>query len=300
MRAADLRTGITRVATLGRRVLPGTENSSTGERPIASRWLLLFAAGICLTLLLMGAWYAGRESSGLEAQRLSLSLNRLAQQVDSNQLALKQQTARTEQLQRALNASGKTNAVTLQVQLRKQLLAAQAEANEYKEIMGREREAAQQSARVIDALSSPGAHLMPFKAGEAAADSTAYALLINTSRLLFVASNLPHLESGRQFQLWIVRKADPKFVSAGVFTPDGNSRAVMSVNDASILSEISEVEVTDEPDGGSSAPTGTKLLETSVTESKNSNGGTVESGDISAADPQAGSSHRSVRPDTSR
>ncbi len=35
----------------------------------------------------------------------------------------------------------------------------------------------------------------------------------------------------------------------------------MSFDDASVLSDIALIEVTDEPEGGSSAPTGTKLLE---------------------------------------
>jgi len=79
--------------------------------------------------------------------------------------------------------------------------------------------------------------------------------------LIFVAANLPKLAEGRQFQLWLVRKDDPKIVSAGIFNPDDNQATVMSFDEGSVLSGISELEVTEEREGGNSTPTGTKLFE---------------------------------------
>ncbi len=226
-----------------------------------NRWRPFAIGAVILALLVPGAWYAGRESAGRDAQQIGSEVDQLAHQVASTQLALQQQKAQTDQLQKALTASGKAAAVTRETQLRQQLLKAQAEANNYKQIIERERQSATDNSRLVDALSNPRAYLLPLKGSEAAADSTAYALLVENSRLLVVASNLPELENGKQFQVWVVRKEDPKFVSAGVFAPDSTRRAFMSYDEPSILSGIAQVEVTEEPDGGSSAPTGAKLLE---------------------------------------
>ncbi len=262
MFSADFKAGLIRVAGFGRKVLSVPEDPAVAEHPQNDRWRLFAVGGVTLALLLTGAWYAGRESAGLEAQRVSAQLDQLAQQVASTQLALKQQKAKTDQLEKGSQASGEHLSLLLQAQLRQQLLKAQAEANEYKTIIERQREVAGDNARLLDALSTPGTHLLPLKGTETAADATAYALLIANSRLLFVGFNLPSLADGRQFQLWVVRKEDPKVVSAGVFTPDDNNQTIMSFDDASLLSDISLLELTEEPEGGSSAPTGTKLLET--------------------------------------
>lgn len=299
MRSADFRAGLIRVAALGRKVFPVPEISPSIHAANANRWRLVAASAAVLALLIAGAWYAGRESAGLDAQRFGAELNALSQQVASTQLALQQEKARTDELQKALASAGKTAALALESELRQQLSRAQAEANTYKQIIEREREAAVDDLRLLDALSHPGAHLLPLKGSEAAADSTAYALLVQNSRLLLVASHLPKLEENHQFQVWVVRKEDPKVVSAGVFTPDNGDRAFMSYDDGSILSEIAQVEVTEEPQGGSSAPTGTKLLE-SAASAEPARSVSGETARPTEASLRVGSLSRCPRPDISR
>jgi hypothetical protein len=261
MRSADIRAGLTRVFTLRQKVVTTSEAPAAISPRTLGYWRLVLAGATILTLLLTAAWYAGRESAGLEAQRVSAQLNKLAQQVASTQLALKQQRAQADQLQKALTASGRNAGLSLQSQLRQQLSQAQAEANQYKTIIEREQRAAAGNSRVLDALTARGTRLIPLKRGEAAAESTAYALLVENSKLVFVASKLPALADRHQLQLWLLRKQEPKLVSAGVFSPDENRAAIMSFEDASVLSDISLLQVTEEPEGGNSAPTGAKLLE---------------------------------------
>ncbi len=234
MRTADFKAGLTRVA----------------------------AAGLAITLLLTGTWYAARESAGLESQRLSAELNQLEQRIASTQLQLDRERVKTDHLEKELQTSGKTAGVALAARIQQQLLQAQAQANQYKAIIEREQQGSADNSRLVAALTNPGAHLLPMKGAEAAAETTAYTLLVENSRLLFIGSNLPKLADGRLFQLWVVRKQDPKWVSAGVFNRDDGNRAIVSFENGSVLSEIATVEVTDEPQEGSSEPTGTKLLET--------------------------------------
>lgn len=261
MRSADFRTGLIRVAAFGKHFRLPSGMLTSMERPNIRPSRVLAGGAAIVTLLLIAAWYAGRESAGLEAQRVSAEVNQLANQVAATRLALTQQKTKTDHLEHALKGSNQNATIALQSRLYQQLLQAQAEANQYKAIVERERQGSADNARLVDALTTPHARLLPLKGADAAAESTAYALIVENLRLLFIASNLPPLADGRQFQLWLVRKQDPKFVSLGVFRADDGNRVLMSFDDASVLSDIAQVEVTEEPEGGSSVPTGTKLLE---------------------------------------
>lgn len=265
MRSADFRAGLIRVASLGKHVFSVQEIPVRRvEFPKASRRWLLVGGTAALTVLLVAAWYSGRESAGLEAQRVSVEVNDLSQQVAATRLALKQQKAKTEQLEKALRGSGKAANVTLESQLRRQLLQAEAEANQFKGILERERQMTSDRTRLIDSLTLPGAHLLSLKGLDTAADSTAYALVVPNSSLVFIASHLPPLPQGRQYELWLLRKQDPKFVSAGLFMPDDTDGALMSFIDPAFLSDMMALEVTQEPVGGSLAPSGAKLLESTI------------------------------------
>ena len=261
MRSADLKAGLIRVATFGRRVEPDVDAAAM-ESPRASHWRLVVAGCVLVILLLVGAWYAGRESAGLEAQRISREYNQLAQQAAAREVALEQQRVRADQLETALHASGKTPVLALQTQLRQQLLQAQAQANQYKAIIDREHQAGTENSRLVAALANPGARLLALKDAEGA-DATGYALVIENSGLVFVGSNLPQPAEGHQFQVWLLRRQEPKIVSAGTFTPDGNDHALLSFDQASVVTDITGIEVTEEPQGGSEAPSGAKLLESS-------------------------------------
>jgi anti-sigma-K factor RskA len=114
--------------------------------------------------------------------------------------------------------------------------------------------------RLLSALSTSGAHLFLMKDSDAAAHCTAYALIVENLKILLIATHLPKLGQQRQFQLWVERSKDPKIVSAGAFTAADDNRVVLEFDDPSVMSDISLIDVTDEPHGGSSEPTGTKLL----------------------------------------
>lgn len=261
MRSADLRAGLTRVVELSEKTF--TVRSFGG---MVNGWRLLFPAALVLTVLLVATWHAGRGSGQLEAQHVSGELDLLTQKLASTQLALETQVKRTAELEQALQSSGNHVNLALVKQLRQQLLQSQATANQYKTIIDRGRQQSADNQRLVDALSKPGVHVLPFKSAEASADAAAYAFLIENSRLVLTASGLPKLTEDRQFQLWVVRKQDPKFVSAGVFSADENNRALIDFDAGSVLTGLSLLEITEEPQGGSSEPTGPKLLETASVE----------------------------------
>ncbi len=229
-------------------------------------WRHLVPAAAVLTILLVATWHAGRESGQLDGQRLSADMDLLTQKIASNQVALDQQRKKTAELEKALQSAGKTPNLGLLTQLQQQLLQAQAEANQYKTIIQLERQRSTDNQLLIEALSVPGARLLPMKISEAGGDCKAYALLAENGRLLLIASGLPKLPEHRQFQLWVVRKQDPKVVSAGVFSGDENRHALMTFDDPSALTDMVQLEVTEEPEGGSSEPGGPSVLETTASE----------------------------------
>lgn len=262
--SADFRARLIRIAELSKKVLTFPKTLPASKQPSrTARWIFLAGAAV-LAVFVSAAWYAGHASGGLDQQRLTAELNRVRQQAALAQLQLNEQTAKLEQLNKALRSSGKSADVDRQSLARRQLLEAQAQIDQYKAIAGREQQAQGDNTLLVSALSNPGARLFVIKGAETAAGSTAYALIVANSKLIFIGSKLPKLADGRQFQLWLVRSEDPKIVSAGVFSPGDRQAAVVDFDEASVLSNISALEVTDEPQGGSPAPTGPKLFEGAV------------------------------------
>lgn len=76
--------------------------------------------------------------------------------------------------------------------------------------------------------------------------------------IVFAASNLPPLPSGRTYQLWYLTPGAP--VSAGLFKPDAAGDAVLSLTPPPASITTNGLAVSIEPDGGVVAPTGAIYL----------------------------------------
>lgn len=226
----------------------------------SSPWFLLAAGGISVGLLLFATWQAGKLWGGMESERLSIELGRLQQKVAETQVQLELQRQTTDRLNHAVSKSGMSASVELVPRLQRELLKAQAEINQYRDVIQLEQRALQENTTLLDALSNPGVYLLPMKGTDVAAGSTAYALIVGSSRMLFVASNLPQPAQGNQFQLWVLRRQEPKVVNAGLFSPDDRKRTILNFAAPSMLSDIAELAVTEEPFGGSDIPRGDKLM----------------------------------------
>jgi uncharacterized phage infection (PIP) family protein YhgE len=96
----------------------------------------------------------------------------------------------------------------------------------------------------------------PLQGTGAGQNGLGVALIAENSKLAFFPANLPVLPSGRTYQLWLMRDKAPGVVSAGTFTGD----ATVQFANQELLSGVKTMAVTDEPAGGSAAPTGHKVL----------------------------------------
>jgi hypothetical protein len=226
----------------------------------APRWWIVALGTAILVILVCGTWYAGRQSASIQDQGLSSALDQMTQQLASLRLQLDEERAKRQDAERALISVGKSSLIHQQIQMRRQILELQAAVGQYKGILDRQESEADDNVSLFSALSAPGARLFSMKNSGAAAHCTAYALIVKNSKLVLIARNLPKLDNQRQFQCWIMRKKEPRMISAGVFTPHDDNRAVLEFEDPSVISDISFIEVTNEPRGDNPEPTGTKLL----------------------------------------
>lgn len=79
-----------------------------------------------------------------------------------------------------------------------------------------------------------------------------------TARWTFFAHDLPALRAKRDYQLWLLTPAGP--VSAGVFKPTQDGAAIVQATYPLPRDQLTGVAVTEEPEGGLPAPSGTPLI----------------------------------------
>lgn len=79
-----------------------------------------------------------------------------------------------------------------------------------------------------------------------------------TNRWTLFAHGLAKPKSGRTYELWLVT-ADKK-IPAGTFKPGDDGSAVVRATYALQPADLKAIAITDEPDGGVSAPTGSVIL----------------------------------------
>src|SRR5262245_54144881 len=120
------------------------------------------------------------------------------------------------------------------------------------------RRLAQEAGTVVVVLAATDLVRVDLAGQVVAPQASARAFWSQARGLVFTASNLPVLPSGRTYQLWIISGDTP--VGAGLLKPglDGGAHAVFAP--PSGVTRAAAMAVTIEPDGGVPAPTGDKFL----------------------------------------
>lgn len=254
----DFRSRLVRIAELSKKILVFPRPASTPDRGrLTIHWGWIAVASALVVILVSGGWFAGHESGSIEAQHLSARLNELSHEAASQQVLLEEAVAKERELEKLATSAGNTTTVE---ENRRRILALEAEVSDYKSLLERQKDEVDTNARILNVLSQPGVRMVPLKGVEIAKSTPAYALVMEASRVVFFAANLPKLSGDKEFQLWLIRSQEPKVVSAGTFVADEQSRALVEFADPTEVSALTLIAVTDEPKGGSAEPTGTKLL----------------------------------------
>jgi anti-sigma-K factor RskA len=247
----DFRGRVVRIAELSRKVLTFPKNSAVRERSAVPISTLLVICAVT-SVLLVATWFAARSSLRLDAQPVSADLDRLAQDFANNKVKLDQETVKRKQLENELGSSGRAALASMKT-LEDNLSRCKADAEQCRGAMERDKQQITDSDVLLNIFGRTGTRLLPMKASETAGKAFAYAIFSPGSRLVFVGSNLPKHE-GHALQLWIVRKESPTEVSAGVFTVQEKGPSVVHYEDASLLSGVTSIFVTEEPIPAADAP----------------------------------------------
>ena len=115
--------------------------------------------------------------------------------------------------------------------------------------------------RTSDIVGAPDVTTVTLKGQGAGSAASGLALVSRSRGVVFVGQNLPPLDPGKTYQLWIVPTSGPP-LDAGIFAPD--SAGAASLTNALNVPSFKAVAVTLEPAGGVPAPTGDFYLLGSV------------------------------------
>jgi len=112
----------------------------------------------------------------------------------------------------------------------------------------------------LEFITAPGGmRAIPLSAVDATSDATGFIIVSGDGdNGALVVDGLPPLDADRQYQLWLIR--DGERTSGAVFSTDEENYGGTRVRVAGSLLEYSAVDVTIEPTGGSSQPTGVAVL----------------------------------------
>lgn len=111
----------------------------------------------------------------------------------------------------------------------------------------------------IAMLAYPGTRVLPVRAE---VSNLTGSMLVDKDKntAVLVLWNLPHIESGKTYQIWLI-DAGGKRLSGGLFRPvDDQVYTTVAVQSPLPLEQFVGVGVTVEPEGGSPGPTGSRVL----------------------------------------
>jgi anti-sigma-K factor RskA len=111
--------------------------------------------------------------------------------------------------------------------------------------------------RMLGVVADPGVRIVPLSASATAEAGVSVAWNAKEQRGLLVARNLPKVAADRAYELWLI--ADGKPVPAAVFNTDGEGNAVVETDHLPAASP-QMFAITEEPAGGSKAPTTKPIL----------------------------------------
>ncbi|MEZ5362969.1 MAG: anti-sigma factor [Bryobacterales bacterium] len=158
----------------------------------------------------------------------------------------------------AAAAAGLVCAALLWQQLRTTRDALRSLQARFDDFAGRQEDVAAQNERyrrILDILAAPDTFSVELNA----ADNARIQAYWNDRQGLVVAGrNIPQPSPGRELQLWVVpRSGAPESVE--VFRPDEDGNALILAQPRTTVAEADALAITDEPEGGSAAPTTTPI-----------------------------------------
>jgi anti-sigma-K factor RskA len=258
--SADFRARLVRIAGLSKRVLTVPKRNRRVREPailVSSVVVVCIIVGLLLTF----SWIAGGQSARQDVERAKYQFGLLQSQSAATELQLRTAEELNREMEQKPHASGHSDPSIKRLQ--DQLSAAQATIQQYQVNVTRDQQKTDDNSTLVTALAKPGVRLLRFINAEGTS-STAYAFVIENTRVVFVASKVPPPAAGHQYQLWLVRKDEPRYVAAGIFTPTDDKAVVVTYDeDKEAINSLAGLLVTEEDITGTyTTPSSTHILET--------------------------------------
>ncbi len=248
------------IVGLSKSVLTFPKDAVVESRDHLPKWAQVAIAITIAAMLTVCGWYAGHASGSVDNQQLVSRVTESEQELSSSRLEVQRKQQQADRYSAALTVAGQADAVTRLANAQDSLRRMEAELAQYKALLGRNQRIEDQRRDLLLLLSSPSARLFTLQGSQSSPGSLGYVLAVPNSKLVLVASNLNDLPNGREYQLWIIRKSAQMPTSAGVFVPDETGHAYLQLDEGDVVSVPEGFAVTDEPPGGSRAPSGSKFL----------------------------------------
>jgi hypothetical protein len=265
-RSPDLRSRIIRMAELSKSipVLSQPSRPSGGEVRIASSWFVRAVAASITLIVGSAAWYAGRQSAEFDASHVMANLERIQSDSAKTRGDLDATRKQKKELETSIASLKNGSIAGDQVKLKQRVQQLEAEISQLDAELKREGQAKGANAMITAALATPGVRLVPLKGVQSAAHSIAYSLVTENGRVVLVASGLAVPPVDRRYQLWLLRKEDPKVSDGGIFSVEADGKAVFEAYNAAVTTGLTGIAVTEEPQAGSPQPTTTPILTGSI------------------------------------
>jgi len=130
----------------------------------------------------------------------------------------------------------------------------------YRGIIDSQNKKLEQHLQMVSLLQSHNLAVMQLHTTGADSAASGVALIADDSRLAFFPANLPAAPASRTYQLWIIRDKGSEMISLGTFNGPLKDLPSLQFAGKGQLTGIRGLAVTEEPIGGSPAPTGHKLM----------------------------------------
>jgi hypothetical protein len=198
----------------------------------------------------VSSYFAGLQSASLQVAQLTSQLHRLQKDAGTS-------GSRPQSNAAPVTTAPQTGADSASDYVRK----LEAQNTQYHILLDRQDAEHSAGRSLLSALGVAQSRLIPMKAAEGGRLVIAYLITAPGSRFVFVASSLPPVQSGHQYQLWFFKGKDAAALRGPVF--DLKQPTAIDLNQV-LPSGISSLEITQEPTGGSDAPTGAPIASCSL------------------------------------
>lgn len=227
----------------------------------SSRWSVSAVFAGVAVIVSACSFFAGVQYRHLEVALLDSQLQRMQKDASRANAGTQAGLGATAGPPSA-GASANTSNPRVDDSLREHILKLEAQNAQYQTLLDRHDAEHSAGRSLLAVLAVAHSNLIPMKpATPGAPPIVAYLLTAPGGRFVFIASSLPPVTPGHQYQLWFFRNDAPSALRGPVF----DLKQPMSIDLNQILpAGISSLELTEEPAGGSEAPSTPPLAACSI------------------------------------